>query len=211
VRWHTPQTGGFLYRRQAMLDAGRWNPAQPCCQDNEMTLRLLMHGKRLVFCPSVGAVYRLWSHDTVSRRNCDLARQNRLKIIQTAEIFLRQPDRLTPTRQWAVNQARFEVARSYWPEDPNVALEIVRAICELHPGFRPGAPVPVGYRACYRLFGFRMTEKIAAWQRQRPSWRGYGPCSCRGNITVSSKAHSRHKLKGSKDPNFRLYITCPAD
>jgi glycosyltransferase involved in cell wall biosynthesis len=165
VRWYTPQTGGYLFRRQALVDAGAWNAAQPCCQDNEMCLRLLMCGKQFAFCPSMGAVYRLGSNESVSSRNRALVREHRLEIINKAEDFLRRSGQLTERRLWAINQARFEQARVAWGWEPAVAYAILQTIRRSQPGFIPGEPVPATYRALYRLLGFRITETIGSWRR----------------------------------------------
>jgi glycosyltransferase involved in cell wall biosynthesis len=165
VRWHTPQLGGFLFRRQAILDAGGWNPAQPCCQDNELTMRLLMHGKRFFFFPGAGSVYRVWSQKTVSTRDPALVRERRLAILQECEEFLRQRQQLCESRRWAINQARFEIARASWPLERNISIGILQIIRQSQPRFRPGPAVPNGYRACYSLLGFQITERLAAWRR----------------------------------------------
>ena len=67
--WYLPQTGSPLWRRQAVADVGGWKPDQPCCQEHELYLRLLMAGKRLVYCASNGAVYRQWGESTACKRD----------------------------------------------------------------------------------------------------------------------------------------------
>jgi glycosyltransferase involved in cell wall biosynthesis len=166
VRWHTPQTGGFLYKRRALLESGGWNLSQTCCQDNELTMRLLMHGKRFFFCRDAGAVYRLWSEQTVSNRDRAKVRKRRLEILEESENFLRERGQLTEPRLRAINQARFEIARVTWPHEPGVATEIVDTIVQSYPAFQPGAPIPLSYRACYRVLGFQKAERIAAWRRR---------------------------------------------
>ena len=69
ARWYLPQTGASLWRKQAILDVGGWKNDQPCCQEHELYLRLLMAGKRFTYCSSNGAVYRRWGEHTVCKRN----------------------------------------------------------------------------------------------------------------------------------------------
>jgi glycosyltransferase involved in cell wall biosynthesis len=166
VRWHTPQTGGFLYRRKAVLTAGGWKRDQPCCQDNAMTLALLMHGAHFLFCPPAGAVYRIWSNETVSRRRSDLIRRHRLEIITEAEEFLRQTGQLNAARLDAINQARFEIARITWLVERDTAREIISSIRCSQRFFVPGASVPAAYRVIYMLFGFNIAERVAALLRR---------------------------------------------
>ena len=68
VRWHLPQTGASLWRREAVIHAGNWKPDQPCCQEHEFYCRLLKNGARFAFCPSAKSVYRQWSEQTVCKK-----------------------------------------------------------------------------------------------------------------------------------------------
>jgi glycosyltransferase involved in cell wall biosynthesis len=173
LRWWLPQTGGQLWRRQALMDVGGWNPDQPCCQDNELYLRLLIKGKRFAYCPTASAVHRLWSGDTVSRRDPVCFRGYRLGVLQTAEDFLRQSEQLTERRLQALNQTRFEIARVAWTEHREAALEIVQGIRNSHPCFRPCGPTaPTIYRLIYRLLGFHLAEIVAALRRRMSAFVG---------------------------------------
>ncbi len=126
--WTLPQTGGPLWRRQALLDVGGWKPDQPCCQEHELYFRLLKAGKEFVFCPETGAVYRQWSDDTVCKKDVSLVINKRLEILQAAEIHLRELSNLTERRKTAINQARFDTARSFWQFDKDRARELHRQI-----------------------------------------------------------------------------------
>ena len=69
ARWYLPQTGSPLWRRQAIADVGGWKIDQPCCQEHELYLRLLMAGKQFEYCEAAGSVYRQWSESTVCKRD----------------------------------------------------------------------------------------------------------------------------------------------
>ena len=166
VRWHTPQTGAYLFRRSIMLEAGGWNPAQPYCQDNEMCLRLLMRKARFLLSPKAGAVYRIWGDQTVSTRNQTAFLECRLEILQRAEDFLRGNHELHPERLEAINQARFELARAAWTRDAATARHIIHLISASLPGFAPHGPTAPGlYRLLFGLFGFAAAERCAAFKR----------------------------------------------
>lgn len=167
ARWYLPQTGSPLWRRQAILDVNGWKPEQPCCQEHELYLRLLMAGKRFSFCPNAGAVYREWGEHTVCKRDKPEVYRRRLEIERQAEKFLLDCGELTPARRWAINQARFEMARLVWQYDQQTAAEIIESALNSDPGFIPGGnAAPSFYRLLFRLFGFHLTESIAAWRRQ---------------------------------------------
>ena len=166
ARWSLPQTGAPLWRRKALLEVGGWKPDQSCCQEYELYLRLLMAGKKWSFCPRNGAVYRHWSEQTISKRDKPEVRRRRLQIEQRAETFLRDRNELTPPRRWAINQARFEMARLAWQDDRKEAMGIITTIRGSDPGFQPaGSAAPAHYRLVYRTLGFRAAEMIADWLR----------------------------------------------
>lgn len=166
ARWYLPQTGGPLWRKTALTDVGGWKPNQPCCQEHELYLRLLMAGKRFAYCPHNGAVYRQWGEHTVCKRDKPEVHRRRLEIERRAEDFLRERHELTPERLWAINQARFEMARLAWQYDPGFASEIMDTVRRSQPHFAPsGDSAPKHYRMTYRLFGFTGAEKLARLKR----------------------------------------------
>jgi hypothetical protein len=167
ARWYLPQTGAALWRKQAIVDVGGWKSDQPCCQEHELYLRLLVAGKRFAYCEHNGAIYRHWGEHTLWRGNVPEVHRRRLEIEQRAEDFLRSTNALTPERQYAINMARFETARIAWQYDPAFADSIVRKILTTDPNFIPtGVAAPVGYRLAMRFLGFAKAEKLAEWRRK---------------------------------------------
>jgi glycosyltransferase involved in cell wall biosynthesis len=167
ARWWLPQTGGPLWRRQTLIDVGGWKPDQPCCQEHELYLRLLESGAEFCYFEECHAAYRHWaSNETVSKRNRAELRRRRLEIKERMELFLRSRGELTRPRLHALNQARFEIARGAWLEDPAEARKIVDAIEQCEPGFIPEPPAARGrYCLIYRTLGFSAAERIAACTR----------------------------------------------
>ena len=166
TRWYLPQTGSTFWRKQAILDVGGWKPDQPCCQEHELYLRLLMAGKRFAYNSSNGAVYRQWSEHTLCKSDISEVHRQRLEIEQRAEDFLRMQSEMTENRLRAINQARFEIARIAWLYDPNFAADIVATIQHSLPGFVPsGAAARFRYRILYRTLGFSAAETLAQWKR----------------------------------------------
>jgi glycosyltransferase involved in cell wall biosynthesis len=174
--WHLPQTGAPLFRRQALIDVGRWREDQQCCQEHELYLRLLIAGKRFRYADAGGAVYQRFETGTLSTTNVARVRRERLKIEDRLEQHLREAGTMTLYRQWAINQARFEIARVAWHESKDIAFEARAAIRRSGARFVPkGIAAPAVYRAVYRLFGFSVAEYIA--DRTRLLRTG----SCRGD------------------------------
>ena len=164
--WQLPQTGGPLWRREALFAVGGWREDQPCCQEHELYFRLLVSGARFSFTKADGAVYRRFDDGTVSTRNAALVRRERARIEDKLENYLEANGLLTLSRQWAINQARFDMARSAWPENRFEALEHHAAIRVSNKRFCPSGPsAPRLYRLAYRLFGFERAEAFAATKR----------------------------------------------
>ncbi len=163
ARWHLPQTGASLWRKPAILDVGGWKSDQPCCQEHELYLRLLMAGKRLDYCPSNGAIYRQWTTDSVCRRDPRQLHQRTLEILQKERAFLDEREELTTDRLNAINQMRFTMARGIWKYDRCAAAKIVADVRQLQPDFRPDSRgCKLSYRILYRCFGFATAEQVRA-------------------------------------------------
>ena len=167
ARWYLPQTGAPLWRKQSIIDVGGWTPTQPACQEHELYLRLLMAGKQFLYADTNGAVYRQWSEETLWKKDQARTRRLRLDIEDRMEAFLRGRGELTVERQWAINMARFEMARLAWHDDREEAMAIVRSIERSSETFVPaGAAAPASYQLIYRLMGFAAAESVAGWRRR---------------------------------------------
>jgi glycosyltransferase involved in cell wall biosynthesis len=166
AHWYLRQTGGALWRKTALFDVGGWNEDQPCCQEHELYLRLLMHEKKFAYCPDAGAIYRQRLENSVSTRDIAAVHRERLKIEQTAEDFLRGKTLLTKERLRAINDARFEIARLARVYDRQLSADIVAKIYNTQPDFQPrGHMARFHYLLSYRLLGFEITERLAKWKR----------------------------------------------
>ena len=167
VKWQLPQTGRPLWRKQALVDVGGWKDNQPCCQEHDLYLRMLMAGKRFEYFEGAGSVYRIWSSFTVCNKNLPETYRRRLEIIDRAEQHLNEINELTQARQAAISQSRFECARSIWLSNRPWAVQVVAKIHETHPKFVPsGQAAPLNYTIIYKLCGFTAAEILADSRRR---------------------------------------------
>lgn len=167
ARWYLPQTNSPLWRKQAIVDVGGWKPNQPCCQEHELYLRLLIAGKQFEYCEYAGSVYRQWSESTLCKKDKSKTQEQRLLIKDRLETYLKQQRSLTSERQYAINQARFECARIIWLNDRQWAKELIDQIRVREPNFMPsGYAAPPSYCLAYKLLGFSIAEKIASLKRK---------------------------------------------
>lgn len=161
--WELPQTGCVLWKRKTIIDVGGWDQDQPCCQEHELYLRLLINGKRFKYNPHCGAIYRQWSEQTVCRRDPMQTRTRRLEILCRAEQFLKDQQKMTPCRLRAINQIRLETARSSWMDQREFSFTIIKKIQASEKEFVPmkRSATPYTYRLIYQLFGFEYAERFA--------------------------------------------------
>jgi glycosyltransferase involved in cell wall biosynthesis len=166
ARWYLPQTGSPLWRKQAIIDVGGWKIDQPCCQEHELYLRLLIAEKRFQYYEQADSVYRQWSESSVCKKSKPETYRRRLEVTDKIEQHLAATKQLTQLRQNAINQARFECARIIWLTNPAWAKEIIKQIRNTDSYFIPsGDCAPEMYRIMYKFLGFELAEKLARLKR----------------------------------------------
>jgi glycosyltransferase involved in cell wall biosynthesis len=167
IQWKLPQTGGLLIRRQALIDIKGWREDLKHCQDYDLYVRLLMANKRFAYCKQAGAVYRWWCSGTVTRRKIAEIYRDRLSVQDAIESHLSATGHLTPAREDAINQARFEYARRIYSWDKQWASQVALTVKSSDPNFEPSNQVAPGfYRQIYRAFGFTGAEYVAGVKRK---------------------------------------------
>jgi glycosyltransferase involved in cell wall biosynthesis len=165
IAWELPQTGGALWRKDALLRIGGWKEGQPCCQEHELYARALMAGLRFVFGPSAHAVYRVWSEGTVCRRDPRQLVRVKTQLIDDMCKWLQARGYWTETHRRLAGRACFEMARTIAKYDPAEAAAYHRDR-RAHGLMLPVGPAaPLRYRLVYHTLGFASAEKFAAAAR----------------------------------------------
>jgi glycosyltransferase involved in cell wall biosynthesis len=165
LAWELPQTGGALWRRTALEALGGWKQDQPCCQEHELYLRALKAGLRFVFAPGAGAIYRIWSNETLCRKDPRLVVHIKAGLIDEMAQWLKSRGLWTDAHRRAAGQACFEMARTLAAIDLREAVAYYRdrrsrGLIHLH---GPAAPRP--YRVAYAALGFAGAERFARMLR----------------------------------------------
>ena len=166
IRWRVAQTGSVLWRRHSLQQIGGWNEQYPCCQDNEVTLRAIRKGLTFEYCPDAGAVYRVWSDETVCRKDPSKVIQFKTKLIDEMLEWLDQTGDLTTAHSSAAGQAFFEMARSLAKSDLAVAQDYVTKRIGSGPFRAIGPAAPRQYKLLFSLIGFKATEIVAKLLRR---------------------------------------------
>lgn len=165
LAWQLPQTGGGLWRKSALEALGGWKEDQPCCQEHELYLRALQAGQRFVFAPTPHAVYRLWSEQTVCRRDPRLVIEVKTALLDALQAWMQARGQWQPEHAVIAGRACFEMARSLAQSDLAAAAVYHRERAARGLIHLTGPAAPRSYRLAHRLLGFAGAEKLAAARR----------------------------------------------
>lgn len=161
LSWQMPQTGGCLWRKSALDSLKGWNEAMPCCQEHELYMRALKACVRFLFAPTPNAVYRIWSEETLCRRDpCQVVRV-RTELMDDLLAWMSIRNLWTRQRRAVAARAFFEMSRTLAKYDMAQARRYhaerkKSALINLD-----GPAAPASYKFAYRVLGFAGAEKLA--------------------------------------------------
>jgi GT2 family glycosyltransferase len=165
LSWQLPQTGGALWRKPLLESLGGWKEGQPCCQEHELYLRALQAGLRFRFAPTPHAVYRIWSEQTVCRRDPRQVIHVRTQLMDALHDWMQPRNLWTSDHSRIAGQAFFEMARTLAKSDLAEADAYFRDRKSRGLIHLAGPAAPRAYRLAHRLLGFTGAEKLAAARR----------------------------------------------
>jgi glycosyltransferase involved in cell wall biosynthesis len=164
--WRMPQTGGPLWRKEALQSVGGWTESKACCQEYDLYLKMLVARKIFLYDESCKlAVYCRESSGTLSTKEPALVRAERSIIEKQLEEYLTEKKLLTRGRKRAIALARLTLARSAYAESATEALEHISRINSRRFVFY-FRQLNLYYKIVYFCFGFLVAEKIASLQRK---------------------------------------------
>ena len=161
LSWQLPQTGGCLWRKSALEKIGGWNETTPCCQEYELYLRAVQAGLRFTFAPTPNAVYRVWSDETLCRRDPVQLAEVRTQLFQNLIAWMRERRLLEEHHIHLAGRAFFEMGRTLARYDLPLAARYHREKKREGLIRLAGPAAPLSYRVVYRVFGFSLAEKLA--------------------------------------------------
>jgi glycosyltransferase involved in cell wall biosynthesis len=161
LTWSMPQTHGCIWRRQALEEIGGWNEQIRCNQEVELYFRALQGNLRFRVAGAPLAVYRIWSENTVCRRNKKAVVVGKTELILRFLNWLKSERRWIPEYQRLAGRTCFEAARTLANED------LALATSYYHERKREGLMQPEGdaapwkYRLALKYLGFSAAERLA--------------------------------------------------
>jgi hypothetical protein len=165
LAWHLPQTGGCLWRREALIDLGGWRPEQPCCQEHELYLRALKGGLRWRYAPMPGAVYRIWSEDTLCRKDPAMVIRVKTLLIDHLKEWMEKKRIWKEEHAQIAGRACLEMARTLAKTNVVEAGKYHRDRVKRGMIRLEGPAAPRSYQLSYRLLGFSASERLAGLLR----------------------------------------------
>lgn len=171
IQWVPFGTIGPLFRREALQRVGGWKEDQPCCQEHELLLRLIMAGCRFGLLNEPLAVYRIHGMHTVSNRDPLRTARERMRLTDRMEAFLLETGGLSPAHRAALAVARLETARSVYRRDAALARQLFGRVMASGRRLWPRTPaLPWRFQWVALCGGLDLAEKLAALLRRgRPA------------------------------------------
>ncbi len=161
LAWELPQTGGCLWRKATLEKLNGWNETMPCCQEHELYLRALKAGMRFRLAPTPNAVYRVWSDETLCRRDKRLVIKVKTGLLDDLRAWMELHNLWTPVSNAVAAKACFEMSRTLVQFDLNEADTYHQARRELGLIDATGPAAPPAYRFVYKIAGFKSAERLA--------------------------------------------------
>lgn len=159
--WQWPGTQGGLWRRKVLETLGGWDESVPCCQDYELYARALRHGVAIRWTKRPLSVYRIWSEQTVCRRDPKQLIEVKTRLIDAMVDYLQERGQWSESLAAKAGQTCFEMCRTLAGVDLALAQSYYAERME-RGLIRLDGPAANGkYRLAHRLFGFKNAERLA--------------------------------------------------
>ncbi|MDD2677368.1 MAG: glycosyltransferase family A protein, partial [Methylacidiphilaceae bacterium] len=158
-----PQTGGYLWRREAVRRIGGWSDLAPLFDDYELAGRALRQGLRFRLTPSPGAVWRVRRGPISAERTRTFARQKATVLEEMAQ-WLDESRSWTASLRRSGGEAFFLVAR--WLARSGETQEAERFFSKASARGWMRAPRSPLYRILLGGLGFSRAERFSSALRR---------------------------------------------
>ena len=166
LSWQLPQTGGALWKRSVLERLGGWNETTPCCQEFELYLRAIKAGVQFSYAPTPNAIYRIWSEQTLCRKDPVKLAEVRTRLARELLDWMKERQLLKESHVRIAGRGFFEMGRTIARFDLPRAERYHRERKREGLIHLAGPAAPRFYRASYRVLGFGLTERLAAFVGQ---------------------------------------------
>ena len=157
--------GTFLHDRLSVEEGGphrggRLEPKSTGLPEHELILRLILAGKEFELLKEPLSVYRKANDESISRRSPMRTLTHQMALLNKLESFLVASGTLQNNHRRALEQTRFQAARTSYAHDREFADGLIRQIYQTNSSFHPrGDAAPLAYRVFFKMFGFKTDGK----------------------------------------------------
>ena len=166
IRWNMPQTGGCLWRTESLRKIGGWNESISCNQEYELYFRAFRSELKFEWTDVPLAVYRLWSEDTVCRKDKRAVIAGKTELIRQFLEWLKATGNFQPEYRRLAGVACFEMARTLATQNLKQAKEYYAARRNEGLISVSGPAAPWKYRFALSCLGFSAAEQLAKTARR---------------------------------------------
>jgi glycosyltransferase involved in cell wall biosynthesis len=166
IRWNMPQTGGCLWRKESLRKIGGWNESISCNQEYELYFRAFRSELKFEWIDVPLAVYRLWSEDTVCRKDKRAVVAGKTDLIRQFLEWLKATGNFRPEYKRLAGVACFEMARTLATQNLKQAKEYYAARQNEGLISVSGPAAPWKYRFALSCLGFSAAEQLAKTARR---------------------------------------------
>jgi glycosyltransferase involved in cell wall biosynthesis len=164
MSWQLAHTGAVLWRKKSLKHIGGWNETYPCCQDNEVCMRGIQHGLKFSLSNDAGSLYRIWSVNSVCRRNLKQLVVTKTKLLDEMLDWLKTTGQISREHKKLAGKACFDLARCIAAEHPEDAFQYAED--RIQKGLFNSRIAPISFRIAYYILGYRLAETLASKRRQ---------------------------------------------
>ncbi|KOP24131.1 glycosyl transferase family 2 [Hapalosiphon sp. MRB220] len=158
ANWWTA-VASLLYRRSAVENSSGWDENLLAAQDRDFFLSVVMSGAKVGYQPGCYAVYRRYGNVTVSTFSKSRWIECQSLVLQKAQKWLTQSNKLTMKYRCALALSYFELARESLKVDYSMYLHFLEKTLILSPNFKHQSK-RITYNLIQNILGFRHTERI---------------------------------------------------
>ncbi len=154
----------ILFRRTIVERTEGWDEDLRAAQDRDFFIQAAMETQKIGYLAECDSIYRRYGNVTVATSSEMRYVLNHKKVTKKAEQRLRSEGCLTPAYASALARSNFYLARYIFSRDRRIYAELIERVFSLDPGFQPNENWL--YNRCFRLFGPRGADQLAAWKRK---------------------------------------------
>jgi hypothetical protein len=126
-------------------------------------MRAIHNGLKFRLSDDAGSLYRIWSKNSVCRRNLKQLVVTKTILLDEMLDWLKTTGQICIEHKKSAGKACFDLARSIAAEHPEDAFEYAEH--RIKKGLFNSRMAPISFRIAYHIFGYKVAETLASKRR----------------------------------------------